>query len=199
MGISDASASEMGDEATTLLPFTEEEPGIKGYSIHEFNGASFSGAVFNLSTTIVGAGIMALPASIKMLGIIPGILMIILVAWLTEVLFFLGESKELLRFLNGLGLVDGPVLWNLFNSKQKSTSGQAQARFPSETAYGAGESAGDGDPGEGRGGGDGETRRARGFAGRALYQRLPHGPRRAPGPFTTLAPFPSNHGVLIAR
>jgi solute carrier family 38 (sodium-coupled neutral amino acid transporter), member 2 len=47
--------------------------------IHEFNGASFSCAVFNLSTTIVGAGIMALPASIKMLGLIPGILMIILV------------------------------------------------------------------------------------------------------------------------
>ncbi|KAI3957096.1 hypothetical protein MKX01_004387 [Papaver californicum] len=29
-----------------------------------FNGASFSGAVFNLSTTIVGAGIMGLPATI---------------------------------------------------------------------------------------------------------------------------------------
>jgi sodium-coupled neutral amino acid transporter 2 len=73
----------MGDETESLLPFREEQ-GILGYSIHEFNGASFSGAVFNLSTTIVGAGIMALPASIKMLGIVPGILMIVLVALLTE-------------------------------------------------------------------------------------------------------------------
>lgn len=87
MGIGDASPSEnqsahkeKRDETTPLLPVkAEEEDGI-----HEFNGASFSGAVFNLSTTIVGAGIMALPASIKMLGIIPGILMIILVALLTE-------------------------------------------------------------------------------------------------------------------
>ncbi|KAF7089344.1 hypothetical protein CFC21_092344 [Triticum aestivum] len=87
MGIGDASPSEnqsahkeKRDETTPLLPLkAEEEDGI-----HEFNGASFSGAVFNLSTTIVGAGIMALPASIKMLGIIPGILMIILVALLTE-------------------------------------------------------------------------------------------------------------------
>jgi sodium-coupled neutral amino acid transporter 2 len=73
----------MGDETESLLPVREEQ-GILGYSIHEFNGASFSGAVFNLSTTIVGAGIMALPASIKMLGIVPGILMIVLVALLTE-------------------------------------------------------------------------------------------------------------------
>eukprot|EP00257_Ricinus_communis_P025235 XP_025012649.1 amino acid transporter AVT6A isoform X2 [Ricinus communis] len=49
-----------------------------------FNGASFSGAVFNLSTTIVGAGIMALPATVKQLGLIPGLMMIILGAMLTE-------------------------------------------------------------------------------------------------------------------
>uniref|UniRef100_A0A0E0JWN4 Amino acid transporter transmembrane domain-containing protein n=1 Tax=Oryza punctata TaxID=4537 RepID=A0A0E0JWN4_ORYPU len=87
MGIGNGSPSDSGhvshkeirDETTPLLPIKAEEEGI-----HEFNGASFSGAVFNLSTTIVGAGIMALPASIKMLGIIPGILMIILVALLTE-------------------------------------------------------------------------------------------------------------------
>ncbi|XP_021888830.1 amino acid transporter AVT6A-like [Carica papaya] len=49
-----------------------------------FNGASFSGAVFNLSTTIVGAGIMALPAAVKQLGLIPGLAMIALVSVLTE-------------------------------------------------------------------------------------------------------------------
>ncbi|KAH9690038.1 Aa trans domain-containing protein [Citrus sinensis] len=48
------------------------------------DGASFSGAVFNLSTTIVGAGIMALPATVMELGLIPGLIMIVLVGWLTE-------------------------------------------------------------------------------------------------------------------
>lgn len=49
-----------------------------------FDGASFSGAVFNLSTTIVGAGIMALPATFKQLGLIPGVTLIIVAALLTE-------------------------------------------------------------------------------------------------------------------
>ncbi|PUZ74449.1 hypothetical protein GQ55_1G066600 [Panicum hallii var. hallii] len=87
MGLGNGSSSDvpfvshkaMQDETTPLLPIKAEED-----AVHEFNGASFSGAVFNLSTTIVGAGIMALPASIKMLGLIPGILMIVLVALLTE-------------------------------------------------------------------------------------------------------------------
>jgi len=84
MGIGNRSSSNvshkaMQDVTTPLLPIKAEEDAVR-----EFDGASFSGAVFNLSTTIVGAGIMALPASIKMLGLIPGILMIILVALLTE-------------------------------------------------------------------------------------------------------------------
>lgn len=49
-----------------------------------FDGASFSGAVFNLSTTVVGAGIMALPAAVKQLGMIPGLIMIVLGSMLTE-------------------------------------------------------------------------------------------------------------------
>lgn len=49
-----------------------------------FGGASYSGAVFNLSTTIVGAGIMALPAAVKQLGLVPGLIMIFLGAVLTE-------------------------------------------------------------------------------------------------------------------
>lgn len=48
------------------------------------DGASFSGAVFNLSTTIVGAGIMALPATLKQCGMIPGLIVIILAAMVTE-------------------------------------------------------------------------------------------------------------------
>ncbi|XXG48887.1 hypothetical protein AAC387_Pa02g3211 [Persea americana] len=49
-----------------------------------FHGASFSGAIFNLSTTIVGAGIMALPATLKVLGVLPGLAMIVAAAILME-------------------------------------------------------------------------------------------------------------------
>lgn len=47
-------------------------------------GASFSGAVFNLSTTIVGAGIMAIPVAVKVLGLLPGLAIIPLAAFLTH-------------------------------------------------------------------------------------------------------------------
>ncbi|MED6149139.1 Amino acid transporter avt6a [Stylosanthes scabra] len=47
-------------------------------------GASFVGSVFNLSTTIIGAGIMALPAAIKVLGLLLGISSIIFLAFLTD-------------------------------------------------------------------------------------------------------------------
>ncbi|XP_077233483.1 amino acid transporter AVT6A-like [Tasmannia lanceolata] len=59
---------------TPLLPQKHEDSGEGG----------FSGAVFNLSTTVVGAGIMALPATLKVLGLVPGLLMIILAGFLTE-------------------------------------------------------------------------------------------------------------------
>jgi len=68
------------DENALLLPKTQESD----VKFDEFNGASFSGAVFNLSTTIIGAGIMGLPACVKKLGIVPGLLAIILTSVLTE-------------------------------------------------------------------------------------------------------------------
>ncbi|XP_002520821.2 amino acid transporter AVT6C [Ricinus communis] len=49
------------------------------------NGASFSGAVLNISTTMIGAGIMSIPATIKVLGIVPGFIAILAVAFLVEV------------------------------------------------------------------------------------------------------------------
>ncbi|KAJ4885413.1 hypothetical protein Rs2_35506 [Raphanus sativus] len=61
------------------------------------NGASFNGAVFNLITTIIGAVIMALPATMKILGIVPGIVMIILKAFLTDT-----TIEFLLRFSGGM-------------------------------------------------------------------------------------------------
>ncbi|GAU38642.1 hypothetical protein TSUD_276810 [Trifolium subterraneum] len=71
---------EVADENVPLLPKTQETDA----EFHEFNGASFSGAVFNLSTTVIGAGIMGLPACVKKLGMVPGLLAIILTALLTE-------------------------------------------------------------------------------------------------------------------
>ncbi|KAK1405624.1 Amino acid transporter [Heracleum sosnowskyi] len=64
-------------KTTPLLPHKHDDSII-------ISGASFSGAVFNLSTTIVGAGIMALPATLKQLGMVPGLIVIILVGFLTE-------------------------------------------------------------------------------------------------------------------
>ncbi|XP_071916115.1 amino acid transporter AVT6A-like [Coffea arabica] len=77
------------NEKSPLLPTKHEEDG--GYD--EFDGASFSGAVFNLSTTIIGAGIMSLPATMKVLGLILGIAVIIFMAFLTE-----ASIELLLRF-----------------------------------------------------------------------------------------------------
>lgn len=77
------------DEKSPLLPSRQDE----GSGFNEFSGASFSGAVFNLSTTIIGAGIMALPAMVKELGLFLGVAMIIFMAFLTE-----ASIELLLRF-----------------------------------------------------------------------------------------------------
>ncbi|CAK8533343.1 unnamed protein product [Lathyrus sativus] len=80
---------EVSNENAPLLPKSQETDG----EFNEFNGASFSGAVFNLSTTVIGAGIMGLPACVKKLGMVPGLLAIILTALLT------GKSIEfMIRF-----------------------------------------------------------------------------------------------------
>lgn len=70
------------DENVPLLPKVQESDDVSGFE--EFNGASFYGAVFNLSTTIIGAGIMGLPACVKKLGMVPGLLAIIFTGFLTE-------------------------------------------------------------------------------------------------------------------
>ncbi|XP_018821886.1 amino acid transporter AVT6C [Juglans regia] len=58
-----------------LLP--EHKPKIKH--------ASVSGAVFNVSTSIIGAGIMSIPATLKVLGVIPAFLLIGAIALLADV------------------------------------------------------------------------------------------------------------------
>ncbi|TKY73182.1 Sodium-coupled neutral amino acid transporter 3 [Spatholobus suberectus] len=55
--------------------------------------ASVSGSVFNLSTTIIGAGIMALPAAIKVVGAAVGVTAILFLAFLTHT-----SLETLLRF-----------------------------------------------------------------------------------------------------
>ncbi|GMI72635.1 hypothetical protein like AT3G56200 [Hibiscus trionum] len=46
---------------------------------------SVSGAVFNVSTSIIGAGIMSIPATLKVLGVIPAFVMIVVIAWLADI------------------------------------------------------------------------------------------------------------------
>ncbi|KAL9316202.1 hypothetical protein ACSQ67_017203 [Phaseolus vulgaris] len=56
---------------------------------------SISGAVFNISTTMIGAGIMSVPATMKVLGIVPGFAVIVLVALITDV-----TVEFMLRYTN---------------------------------------------------------------------------------------------------
>lgn len=48
-------------------------------------GSGIPGAVFNLATSIIGAGIMALPATMKVLGLLVGFVSIILMGILSEI------------------------------------------------------------------------------------------------------------------
>ncbi|RVW30512.1 Amino acid transporter AVT6E [Vitis vinifera] len=56
-------------------------------------GSGISGAVFNLTTSIIGAGIMALPATMKVLGVVLGFVLIVLMGILSEI-----SVELLLRF-----------------------------------------------------------------------------------------------------
>uniref|UniRef100_A0A0D9V7B4 Amino acid transporter transmembrane domain-containing protein n=1 Tax=Leersia perrieri TaxID=77586 RepID=A0A0D9V7B4_9ORYZ len=48
------------------------------------HGASVCGAVFNVSTSIIGAGIMSIPAAMRVLGVVPALLLIAAVAALSD-------------------------------------------------------------------------------------------------------------------
>ncbi|XP_058184649.1 amino acid transporter AVT6B-like [Rhododendron vialii] len=58
-------------------------------------GALVSGAVFNVSTSMIGAGIMSIPATFKVLGVIPGFILIPIVALSVEI-----TVEFLLRYTN---------------------------------------------------------------------------------------------------
>ncbi|KAL6287663.1 hypothetical protein ACE6H2_012053 [Prunus campanulata] len=80
---------ENSEERVPLLSRTQDEKVMTD----KYSGASFHGSVFNLSCTIVGSGIMSLPATLKMLGLVPGIVLIIIVAFVIE-----ASIEMLLRF-----------------------------------------------------------------------------------------------------
>lgn len=59
-----------------------------------------SGAVFNVSTSIIGAGIMSIPATLKVLGVVPAFFLIVFVGVVVDVsvefmlrFTYAGESK----------------------------------------------------------------------------------------------------------
>ncbi|MED6161772.1 hypothetical protein PIB30_063879 [Stylosanthes scabra] len=64
--------------AVPLLDDSQEHP-------QQHQHGSISGAVFNISTTMIGAGIMSVPATMKVLGILPGFFVIVFVAIITDV------------------------------------------------------------------------------------------------------------------
>ncbi|KAF8402541.1 hypothetical protein HHK36_010626 [Tetracentron sinense] len=76
-------------DAGIVLPLLSESPEGEKNS----DDASVSGAVFNVSTTIIGAGIMSIPATLKVLGVIPAIGLILIIAVLVDV-----SVEFLLRF-----------------------------------------------------------------------------------------------------
>ncbi|KAL5568874.1 hypothetical protein UlMin_025449 [Ulmus minor] len=73
--------NDAGAQAAPLLDLQANESSLEDQSS---NGASFTGAVFNVSTTMIGAGIMSIPATIKVLGIVPGLIVIVMVAFAVE-------------------------------------------------------------------------------------------------------------------
>ncbi|GMH30527.1 hypothetical protein Nepgr_032370 [Nepenthes gracilis] len=75
------------EAVSPLLPEIQSpvDPGPKG--------ASLSSAVFNISTTMIGAGIMSIPATFKVLGIIPALVIIMIVAFLGDI-----SGEFLLRY-----------------------------------------------------------------------------------------------------
>ncbi|KAL6131677.1 hypothetical protein ACLB2K_070051 [Fragaria x ananassa] len=68
----------MSPPAGAHAPLLPESKKIK-------QGGSVSGAVFNVSTSIIGAGIMSIPATLKVLGVIPAFVLIVIIAFLADV------------------------------------------------------------------------------------------------------------------
>lgn len=69
-----------------MSPTIEEHaPLLPSHAPPGANPPSISGAVFNIATTIIGAGIMSIPATLKVLGIVPAFALIVIVGLLAEI------------------------------------------------------------------------------------------------------------------
>ncbi|KAF8103386.1 hypothetical protein N665_0188s0323 [Sinapis alba] len=82
------------DDTHNVVVHDEEEADDLDFDIADYSlvhgksnqgGSGIYGAVFNLTTSIIGAGIMALPATMKVLGLVLGFVLIILMAILSEI------------------------------------------------------------------------------------------------------------------
>lgn len=108
------SEHQLADERTLLLPTSQNEEAQAGFG-KPSRGASFPGSVFNLSCTVIGSGIMSLPATLNILGLIPGVALIIIAAFLTE-----ASIDFLLRFSKpGSAFSYGDVMGEAFGKVGK--------------------------------------------------------------------------------
>ncbi|MED6205789.1 hypothetical protein PIB30_020915 [Stylosanthes scabra] len=108
-----------GNENQPLLPKSHHQEDNHNHNYNnngDFKGASFSSAVLNLSTTIIGAGIMALPATLKVLGMVPGLITIVFMAFLTD------KSVEfIIRFSRASGITSyGDLMGEAFGRYGKA-------------------------------------------------------------------------------
>ncbi|XP_068648238.1 amino acid transporter AVT6E [Aristolochia californica] len=75
------------------------------YEESSSNGSGISGAVFNLTTSIIGAGIMALPATMKVLGVLLGTSLIVVMGVISEFSIELLVRLSVLRKASSYGEV----------------------------------------------------------------------------------------------
>lgn len=68
----------------TRIPVQMKTPLLPELHSSATGGASVPGAVFNIATSIIGAGIMSIPATMRVLGVIPALLVIAAVAFLSD-------------------------------------------------------------------------------------------------------------------
>ncbi|CAL9062563.1 amino acid transporter AVT6C-like [Musa acuminata AAA Group] len=76
-----SSPAKGGDAVAPLLPEFRPIAASNGDGGRE---ASVPGAVFNLATTIIGAGIMSLPAAVRVLGVVPALFLVVAAAFLAD-------------------------------------------------------------------------------------------------------------------
>ncbi|CAI9091814.1 OLC1v1026930C1 [Oldenlandia corymbosa var. corymbosa] len=76
-------------------------PEVRTEEVETSDGASISSAIFNVSTSMVGAGIMSIPATFKVLGIIPSFVVILIIAFFVDV-----TVEFLLKYTRHTGVLD---------------------------------------------------------------------------------------------